>query len=55
MVCGIVTNFTQWIFIRSKDEEILVDENNVIGFESNGVATEAELLKVVGKLYSLLQ
>jgi hypothetical protein len=55
MVCGIVTNFDKWIFIRSKDEEILVDENNVIGFESNGVPTQAGLLKVVGKLYSLLQ
>jgi len=55
LVCGIVTNFDKWIFIRSKDDEILVDENNVIGFESNGVPTQAELLKVVGKLYSLLQ
>jgi hypothetical protein len=55
MVCGIVTNFTQWIFIRSKDEEILVDENNVIGFDSNGVPTQDGLLKVVGKIYSLLQ
>jgi hypothetical protein len=50
-----VTNFDKWIFIRSKDEEILVDENNFIGFESNGVPTQVELLKVVGKLYSLLQ
>jgi hypothetical protein len=55
MACGIVTNFTQWIFIRSKDEEILVDENNAIGFESNGVPKQDGLTDVVGKLYSLLQ
>ena len=55
MVCGIVTNFEKWIFIRSKDEEILVDENNVIGFESNGVPKQDGLSEVVGKLYSLLQ
>ena len=55
MVCGIVTNFTQWICIRSKDEEILVDENNVIGFESNGVPKQDGLSEVAGKLYSLLQ
>ena len=55
MVCGIVTNFTQWIFIRSKDEEILVDETCVIAFDSNGVPTQASLSKVVGKLHSLLK
>jgi hypothetical protein len=55
MVCGIVTNFTQWVFVRSKDEEILVDENNIFGFECNGVAKQDGLSKVVGKLYSLLQ
>ena len=29
MVCGIVTNFDKWIFIRSNDEEILVEENRI--------------------------
>ena len=56
MVCGIVTNFDKWIFIRSKDEEILVDESSCsIVFDSNGVPIQAQLLKVVGKLYSVLQ
>ena len=56
MVCGIVTNFSEWIFIRSKDEEILVDDtSSVIGFDSDGVPTPAGLLKVTGKLYSRLQ
>ncbi len=55
MVCGIVTNFDKWMFIRSKDEEILVDERNGIFFDSNGVPIQAGLLNVVGKLYSLLQ
>ena len=55
MVCGIVTNFDKWIFIRSKDKEILVDESNAIAFDSNGVPMQHGLSVVVGKLYSLLQ
>jgi hypothetical protein len=56
LVCGIVTNFDKWIFIRSKDEEILVDEIScVIGFDSNGVPKQEILSEVIDKLYSLLQ
>jgi len=55
MVCGIVTNFDKWIFIRSKDDEILFDDNNFIAWESNGVPKQDYLSEVVGKLYSLLQ
>ena len=42
----------EWIFIRSKDEEILVDESSGIGFDSNGVPTQDGLSEVVGKLKS---
>ncbi|KAI8904876.1 hypothetical protein EDD86DRAFT_278042 [Gorgonomyces haynaldii] len=52
-VYGIVTNFTQWIFLKSQDERILADERSVIGFDRDR-PKEEDLREVVGKLHSLL-
>ncbi|KAI5808645.1 hypothetical protein DFH27DRAFT_540495 [Peziza echinospora] len=53
-VYGIVTNFVQWIFLKSLDEEILCDEFNVLTFDGEGTPVRDQLMQVVGKIYSLL-
>jgi len=52
-VFGIVTNFEKWIFLKSLDNEILIDEYNVLSF-TNGFPDRTQLMLIVGKLHSLL-
>ena len=47
-----VTNFEKWIFLKSLDNAIMVDESNTISF--TGVPDRTQLKLVVGKLHSLL-
>ena len=55
VVYGIVTNFSQWIFIESRNDMIKTDEGNTIGFDVDGIPLEVDLLQVVGKIHSILQ
>lgn len=52
-IFGIVTNYTEWMFIKSRDEQILIDNESELSFK-DGVPNQAELEQVVGKLRSLL-
>ena len=52
-VFGVVTNFDKWIFLKSLDNEIMIDESNILSF-TNGVPDRNQLKLVVGKLHSLL-
>jgi len=51
---GIVTDFTRWYFLQSLDKEILFDDNNSITLDGMGIPKRAQLMGVVGKIYSLL-
>ncbi|KAJ3281317.1 hypothetical protein HDU79_010851, partial [Rhizoclosmatium sp. JEL0117] len=53
-VYGIVTTFEKWIFLKSLDGKILLDENSSLSFDSDGVPDRAQLKNVVGKIYHLL-
>lgn len=53
-VYGIVTNFRQWIFLKSLDNEILFDDNNTTMFNGIGIPQRDQLMGVVGKIYSIL-
>ena len=50
----IVTTFEKWIFVKSLDGKILLDENDSISFDGNGVPDRAQLENVVGKIFHLL-
>jgi hypothetical protein len=52
VVCGIVTNYCGWNFLRSLDEKIELEECT-IDLEQ-GVPTHASLLKISGKIYKML-
>lgn len=54
-VDGVVTNFANWIFLRSMDTEILSDEQNPLSFSDNGEPNEAQLKIITGKLCAMLQ
>jgi len=51
-VYGIVTNYAQWIFLRSLDEEIQMDECFMDA--NSNEPTPASLLKITGKIYAML-
>jgi hypothetical protein len=51
-VCGIVTNYVQWNFLRSLDEKIELEEC-AMDFNVNG-PVEDSLKKITAKIYSML-
>jgi hypothetical protein len=53
-VCGIVTNFRDWLFVQSLDDKILVDDGSKVGLDSNRLPKSADIQDVMGKIYSLL-
>ncbi len=53
-VCGIITNFKEWIFVKSLDEKILIDSGSKIGMDSDRQLKSAGVREVTGKIYSLL-
>ena len=54
VVYGIVTNFDKWIFLKSCDDKIEVDQNEALGFEDDGSLKADELLIIVEKIYGML-
>ncbi|DBA04968.1 TPA: hypothetical protein N0F65_006970 [Lagenidium giganteum] len=53
-VYAVVTNAQKWIFLRSLDENVSIDEFNTLTFLADGGANLAEMALVTGKLYSML-
>jgi len=53
-VYGIVTNFRQWIFLKSLDKEVLFDGENTILVDAAGIPIDGWLMDIVGKIYSIL-
>jgi hypothetical protein len=51
-VCGIVTNYVQWNFLRSLDDKIELEEC-AMDFNVNG-PVEDSLKKITAKIYSML-
>ncbi|KAJ3401886.1 hypothetical protein HDU80_005638 [Chytriomyces hyalinus] len=51
-VMGIVTNYVQWVFLRSLDERIEMDECSLQ--MENGQPSRSSLLYIAGKIYSML-
>jgi len=52
-----VTDFTEWIFLKSLDDEILWDGyNNIIPFDDiHGIPSKEGLMRVAGKLRAFLE
>ncbi|KAJ3252717.1 hypothetical protein HDU77_004948 [Chytriomyces hyalinus] len=51
-VMGIVTDYVQWVFLRSLDERIEMDHCSLE--MSNGQPSRSSLLNIAGKIYSML-
>ena len=49
---GIVTNYIEWVFMRSLDESVELDEC-ILDLSKEG-PVEASLLEITGKIYAML-
>ena len=52
VVYGIVTNYTQWVFLQNSVERIIQDEFSIE--TDNGVPSKHSLVKITGKIYAML-
>ena len=52
-VYGIVTNYTEWIFLKSQNDKV-EKHWDVLRFDEFEVATVESLKRITGKIYALL-
>ena len=52
MVGGIVTNYVEWVFLKSENEHVLKEETAIA--REQDVITKESVAEIAGKIYAML-